>query len=200
MTDLITWLAEHGYPIIFLMLLGSGFGVPVPEDVPLIAAGVLADHGGMSVPMAALACGGFVLARDTFVFTIGYRYGTAVLENRWASRVVSPDRLKRVQKYLEERGAIVVFIGRFVPGFRVAIFFAAGASKVKPGVFLLTDTLAAVLSLPFFIWIGYAFSQNLERIHELVTGYRTVSLSVLAVVLAVALWRWWRAQQAETNG
>lgn len=197
MTDLITWLAEHGYPIIFLMLLGSGLGVPVPEDVPLIAAGVLADHGGMSVPMAALACGGFVLARDSFVFTIGYRYGAAVLENRWASRIVSPDRLRRVQRYLEERGAIVVFIGRFVPGFRVAIFFAAGASKVRPAVFILTDALAAVLSLPFFIWIGYAFSQNMDRIGELVGGYRTVSLSVLAIVFVIALLRWRRAQDAK---
>ncbi len=197
MTDLITWLAAHGYPIIFLMLLGSGLGVPVPEDVPLIAAGVLADHGGMSVPLAAATCGVFVLARDSIVFTLGYRYGVAVLQNRWARRIVSPERLEQAQGYLEQRGALVVFIGRFVPGFRAAIFFAAGASKVRPAVFIATDAVAALISLPFFVWIGYAFSQNMERIHELVTGYRAVALSVLAVIALVAGWRWWRARKTE---
>jgi len=196
MTDWIAWFADNGYPLIFLTLLVSGLGVPIPEDVPLIAAGVLADHGGLSVPVASLACGVFVLARDSIVFTLGYRYGANVLENRWAQRIVKPEQLHRAEGYLEKHGAAVVFIGRFVPGFRAAIFFAAGASRVKPATFILTDALAALLSLPFFIWIGYAFSQNMERIQELVTRFRTVSLSVLALILAVALWRWWRARQA----
>ena len=195
MTDAIAWLAEHGYPFIFLGLLCSGLGIPVPEDLPLIAAGVLADHGGMSVPVASVACGVFVLARDSIVFTLGYRYGANVLENRWAQRIVSPEQLHRAQGYLEKHGAAVVFVGRFVPGFRAAIFFAAGASKIRPLVFILTDTLAAVISLPFFIWIGYAFSQNMERIQELVGNFRAVTLGLLTLGLAVLLWRWWLAQK-----
>ena len=47
--DPVSWTIEHGYPVLFGMLLFSGLGVPIPEDVPLIAAGVLARHGGMGV-------------------------------------------------------------------------------------------------------------------------------------------------------
>ena len=189
MTDLVTWLAAHGYPIIFLMLLASGIGIPVPEDVPLIAAGVLADHGGLPVPIAGLACGVFVLARDGIVFTLGRRFGADVLENRWAQRMVAPRTVRLAQRHLAERGALVVFAGRFLPGFRAAVFFAAGASGVRPRTFFLMDVLAASISVPFFVWVGFAFSQNLPRIQQLVTGFREVSLSAAAVLLLVWLWR-----------
>lgn len=196
MTDAIAWMADHGYPIIFLTLLVSGLGVPIPEDVPLIAAGILADHGGLPVPIASLACGVFVLSRDSIVFTLGYRYGANVLENRWASRIVKPEQLHRAEAYLEKHGALVVFIGRFVPGFRAAIFFAAGASKVRPLVFIVTDALAALISLPFFIWIGFKFSQNMDRIQQAVSQFRAVSIGIIVLIVGVAVWRWWRGRKA----
>ena len=57
------------------------------------------------------------------------------------------------------------------------------------------DFLAAILSLPFFIWVGYAFSQNLEKIQEVVGQFRTVSLSVIGLVIAFAVFRWWRGRK-----
>ena len=197
MTDLIAWLVAHGYPIIFLMLLGSGLGVPVPEDVPLIAAGVLADHGGLPVPLAGLACAVFVLARDGIVFMLGRRFGTDVLENRWAQRMVPVRTVQRAERHLKERGALVVFVGRFLPGLRAGVFFAAGASGVPPRTFFLTDGLAVLISVPFFVWLGFAFSQNLPRIHALVVGFREVSLGVAAVLLVLWLWRIKRGQRDE---
>lgn len=179
------------------MLLASGLGIPVPEDVPLIAAGILADNGGLSVPLASLACGVFVLARDSIVFFLGRRFGVAFFENRWARRIVSQKTVHKAERHLEQRGVLVVFVGRFLPGFRAAVFFAAGASKVKPATFLVTDLLAATISLPFFIWIGFKFSQNLPRIQELVSQFRTASLSVVGLIIAVVLWRWWRSYKAE---
>jgi membrane protein DedA with SNARE-associated domain len=201
MTDLVAWLAEHGYPIIFLMLLGSGLGIPVPEDVPLIAAGILADNGGMSVPVASLACGIFVLGRDSIVYFLGRRYGVAVLQNRWAQRIVRAETVRAAERHLHRRGALVVFVGRFLPGFRAAVFFAAGASDVRPRTFLLMDLLAATISLPFFVWIGFKFSQNLPRIQELVSQFRAGSFVVVGLVVAFALWGWWsrRHERAEPS-
>ncbi|MCO4769775.1 MAG: DedA family protein [Deltaproteobacteria bacterium] len=197
MTDLVAWLVANGYPIIFLMLLASGLGVPVPEDVPLIAAGVLADNGGMPVATASAACGIFVLARDSIVYFLGRRFGVAFFENRWARRIVSQETVHTAQHHLERRGALVVFVGRFLPGFRAAVFFAAGASKVRPLTFFTMDFLAALISLPFFVWVGYAFSKNLPRIQEIVSQFRAVSMSVVALIAVVVLWRWWRARKAE---
>ena len=82
MQDIISWLVAdgRGYPVIFLLLLGAGLGIPIPEDVALLATGVMATHeNGLSVPVGAAACGVFVLTRDLVVYGLGRRYGTAIL-------------------------------------------------------------------------------------------------------------------------
>ncbi len=188
LTDLLPWFVEHGYPILFGTLLLSGFGLPIPEDVPLIAAGILADHGGMSVPMASLTLGVFVLLRDTIVFTFGYRYGTRLLEHPWPARVLKRELVDKATERVRRNGVAAVAVGRFLPGLRGAVFFAAGTSKVPPLQFLLVDTLAALVSLPLFVWIGYAFSSNYAAIEVAVGRLRFVLLGIaLAVVVLIVV-------------
>jgi membrane protein DedA with SNARE-associated domain len=38
------WLDAGGYAVLFGLLFSCGLGVPIPEDVPLIAAGILIYH------------------------------------------------------------------------------------------------------------------------------------------------------------
>jgi len=185
-TDVLPWFVDHGYPILFGTLLLSGFGLPIPEDVPLIAAGILADHGGMSVPMASLTLGVFVLLRDGIVFTFGYRWGDKLLEHPWPARVLRRELVDKATERIRKNGVLAVAVGRFLPGLRGAVFFAAGTSKVPPLQFLAVDALAAVVSLPLFVWIGYAFSSNYAAI-ELAVGRLRFVLLGIAVVAVVAV-------------
>jgi membrane protein DedA with SNARE-associated domain len=196
--DLIRWfLADgHGYPFIFAALLGSGVGVPIPEDIPLIAAGVMAAAGGMGVWTASLACGVFVLIRDMFVFGLGYRYGVELLENRWASRVVRPKLVQKFQERVRKNDKVVVFTGRFMPGLRGPVFFAAGVAKVPPAKFLLIDTLAALISVPLWVWLGYAFADHFDFLIEAAVQARTGILTLTGLVALVVIVRWWRGRDA----
>ncbi len=193
---MIRWfLADgHGYPFIFVALLASGVGVPIPEDVPLIAAGVMAAAGGMGVWTVSLACGVFVLTRDVFMFGLGYRYGVELLENRWASRIVRPHLVRKFQERLRKNDKVVVFTGRFMPGLRGPIFFAAGVAKVRPAKFLLIDTLAALISIPLWVWLGYAFADHFDVLVEAAIQARTWILIGGALVVLVFIHRWWRGR------
>lgn len=194
MEELIQWfVAEgHGYPLIFIALLASGVGAPIPEDVPLIAAGVMAAAGGMGVWHASLVCGVFVLIRDCFVFWLGYRHGVGLLENRWAARVVRPALVRKAQERLRESQSFVVFTGRFMPGLRGPIFFAAGTARVKPALFLSVDTFAAVISVPVWVWLGFAFADNYEHLVNTAKTFRVGVLATAGLFVAFLLFRWWR--------
>jgi len=183
--DPVSWTIEHGYPVLFAMLLFSGLGVPIPEDVPLIAAGVLSRHGGMSVLEASLACSVFVLCRDLIVYGLGYRFGETLLENRWGQKLVREQDLRRVEGKVRDNGAAVVFIGRFLPGLRAAVFFAAGKAKIPPSKFLAVDALAAALSIPAFIFAGYLCASNIDALMQVLREFRT--LLVCAALLGGAL-------------
>jgi membrane protein DedA with SNARE-associated domain len=42
---LLPIFTEYGYVAVFLVLLACGFGLPLPEDITLVAGGVIAGLG-----------------------------------------------------------------------------------------------------------------------------------------------------------
>jgi len=58
----------------------------------------------------------------------------------------------------------VIFVGRFLPGLRFSIYFCAGTLHVRPAVFLVYDTLAALLSVPFLVYLAWIFGEHIDRV------------------------------------
>ena len=50
-------LSHSHYLGIVLVLVLSGFGLPIPEEVPVVMAGILAAHGTLDPGLAFAACG-----------------------------------------------------------------------------------------------------------------------------------------------
>src|SRR6218665_3667513 len=65
----------EAYSAIVGLLLICGLGVPLPEDITLVAAGILSALGSISIG-GAIAAGFFgVMAGDAFLYTVGRIYG-----------------------------------------------------------------------------------------------------------------------------
>ncbi|MCB0408059.1 MAG: hypothetical protein KDD34_07645, partial [Bdellovibrionales bacterium] len=81
------------YAVIFGLLLICGLGVPIPEDITLVTAGILAGMGNISLPGALIA--GFigVLIGDAFLFTMGRLYGRKVFSLPLFRSIFTPSRL-----------------------------------------------------------------------------------------------------------
>jgi membrane protein DedA with SNARE-associated domain len=169
------------------MLLFSGLGIPIPEDVPLLAAGVLSHHGGLSVPIASVLCSLFVLGRDLIVYGLGRRYGDALLDRPLGRRLVSKRVAARARTAIEKHGSAVVFVGRFLPGLRAGVFFVAGASGVTAPRFVVADIAAAAISVPVFVWAGAKFAENLDGIAEFLREFR-IGLFALSICVIVFVW------------
>jgi membrane protein DedA with SNARE-associated domain len=58
----------------------------------------------------------------------------------------------------------VIFIARFLPGLRFSIFLSAGMLHVRLYVFLVYDTLAALLSVPFLVYMAYYFGDKIDYV------------------------------------
>ncbi len=202
MEQLIHWLVAdgNGYPVIFAVLLASGLGLPIPEDVPLLAAGVMAANGGMPVVEASIACGVFILVRDIFVFTLGYRYGVDLLQTRWASRIIKKEMVDKVQARVRKNGILLVFTGRFTPVVRVAIFFTAGTAKVRPASFVAVDAFAAAISVPVWVWVGAAFADNFDQLTQIARSTRWGLIIALAVLLGLVAVKWSLSRRGSATG
>lgn len=187
MVEVLPLLLRWGWPVILLTLLSSGLGSPIPEDIPLLAAGVLSEHGGPSAPVASAVLIVFVLVRDFAVFQLGRRFGPRLDEFPWLRRVVPQRLIRRVEPWVLERGAWVVAVGRFLPGLRVAVFFTAGLAQVPARTFLIVDAVAAALSVPLFVFVGAAVGRRLDALSAAHDQLRTGVLGALVLVVALYL-------------
>lgn len=172
------------YVLVFLILLACGFGVPIPEDITLIAAGVLSYYGAANVWVMIVVSLAGVMLGDSAMFWLGRRYGLALAKKRFIARVLSEKRLAQVSAVLNTRGNKILFAARFMPGLRSPLFFTAGALGVPVRVFLFYDGMAALISVPAIVYSIYFFGHQME---EVIATIQQVNQKIVALIMIVAL-------------
>jgi membrane protein DedA with SNARE-associated domain len=126
--SLIRLFIENGYVALFAVLVACGLGVPVPEDVSLVAGGIIAGLGHADLGVMMLVGLAGVLVGDSVVFLVGHHFGQRARKLRWVARVLTPRRYARVQAKFDRYGNRMLFFARFLPGLRTAVFLSAGIS------------------------------------------------------------------------
>jgi membrane protein DedA with SNARE-associated domain len=182
---LLSQLTTHVYAKLAALLLLCGLGLPIPEDISLISAGYLAHLGKVEVHMVFVVCFAAVLGGDGIAFTLGRLFGTKLLASRLGHRYFNPRRQRRVRAYFRRYGSKVIFIARFLPGLRFSIFLSAGMLRVRPYVFVVYDSLAALLSVPLLVYSAWYFGDQID--HVIVWAKRS-EYGILALIGAVGLY------------
>ncbi len=183
----------------FGLLLLCGLGLPLPEDIVLVVAGALGQIDGRSWMQVSGIMYLGVIGGDTMIFLAGRHLGTRLLASAWLQRVLPAKKQIKVERVMEHYGAMGLFLGRFLPGLRAPIFFTAGSMKVSFLKFLFFDGLAALVSVPIFVWLGrwlwVEFGDDLEQLNETLERTHSYSLWVacgLVAIAALGAWFWSR--------
>jgi membrane protein DedA with SNARE-associated domain len=196
---LLSLLTSHVYAKLAGILLLCGLGLPIPEDISLISAGYLAYLGTVELHSIFLVCFVAVLGGDALAFTVGRQFGTKILASRFGHRYFNPRRQRRVRAYFRTYGSKVIFIARFLPGLRFSIFLSAGMLHVRPYVFLVYDSLAALLSVPFLVYSAWYFGDRIDHVIKWAKRSEYGILALVGVVLlyvAIKVYRKRRAKPA----
>ena len=185
------------YLVILGVLFGCGLGVPIPEDITLIAAGILAGIGKISLTGALLAGFFGVLVGDTFLFFIGRKYGRRAFELPFLRTLFTPQRIQMAEVKIKGNSKLICFTARFLPGLRAPIYLTAGIMGVRPSIFLLLDGFAALLSVPIWVVGGWYFAKNLdEALHFAQQAQIYLILSIVSLVLGYILFKKYKRKQS----
>ena len=178
---LINYSEHFIYTGLFLILFFSGLGLPIPEEITLLTGGLLIKLGFAHFypTFAAVLVG--VLTGDMAMYSIGRKWGHGIITHRHLRKVFSEKRLEKVRQFFRDHGSKTIFIARFISGFRVAAFLAAGTMGMKPGKFLFLDFLAALIGVPLLLCLGYFFGTHIEWLANTFT--RIDSLLKMGAVL-----------------
>lgn len=184
------FLTHFTYIGIVGVLIAGSFGLPLPEDIPLLLGGYMAAQGVVELEILIPLCLGAVIVGDSILWFLGNRYHWALPRLPLIGRFMSPDRLNKARKALADHGGKFLFAARFMPGLRAVCFAAAGALHVPYWKLLLYDGLAALVSVPTLILVAWYFADHIEVIKEWsLAGQLTVVAAVALVIAAVVLFK-----------
>ena len=168
----------------FAVLFLCGVGLPLPEEVTLLASGLLLHQGKVEFVPMAVVCSIAILLGDAIPFWLGRRFGMNALRVRWVRRIIHPERFARIEKRFQRHGNWAVFACRFFAGVRIPGYFMAGTLRMSYGRFLLLDGLGVMLTVPISIWLGKIFADQIDRLQH---SYRQLHLVLAFAVVTLIL-------------
>jgi membrane protein DedA with SNARE-associated domain len=188
MTD---WLTRWSYLGVFLCVFIGNFGLPVPEEVVLLAAGFLAGRHVLGLGTLYIVAILSAVAGDTCGFVVGRTGGQSLFG--WLSQKFTflRKRYEHLQTFFRVHGNKAVFLARFIMGARFMAGPMAGAAGMRFWSFFGWNVLGALLWCSLMITIGYFVGGQLDWVaHVARRGGQWVAAAVLLIVAAI--WLFWR--------
>ena len=186
-------LLEHvSYLSIFIVLVLTGSGLPIPEELPIILAGVLSalPDPRLNPWLAFMWCLLGAIVGDCVMYVIGYHFGRPVLSDhpRFA-RFITPAREIQIEERFRKHGLKVFFIARFLVGIRSPVYLTAGILRVSFRRFLMIDLLCATCVVGTFFGVAYLFGGAIANWVKRAEFGLTALVALAAAAVALFLWR-----------
>jgi membrane protein DedA with SNARE-associated domain len=190
--DLYTWLSALPplgvYGVLLAIAYAENLLPPVPGDVAIVVAGMVAATGAASLPVViALAAAGGAFGFLT-VYALGRRLDEALLEPgrfRWLPK----GDIRKAEAYVARHGYVIVAANRFMPGVRAVIGLTVGMSHLPVGRVAVFAAFSAVAWSALLASLGFALVDNRAALARVMGGVERVG-AVLTVLLVVALAAW----------
>jgi membrane protein DedA with SNARE-associated domain len=131
-----TLVRNYGYLAIFVLMLLESASLPVPSEVVLPVAGLLAAKGLLSFPLAFVAGLIGAVIGSLIDYALGYYIGKELIYKHLSFFHIKRSSLDQFDIWFEKNGIAAVFLTRMIPVVRTVINFPAGFAKMRLTEFL----------------------------------------------------------------
>lgn len=196
MNELLTFLIEHGYSVIFIWVALDQAGLPLPAVPLLLAAGVLIGLGELSVVPVLLTVLLASVPIDLFWFWLGRLRGARVLHLLCILSLEPDYCVRNTEDVFRKLGPISLVLGKFVPGLQTLAPPMSGLTGVSIGLFLLLDTLGTLLWSGLFVGAGFYFHTEIESVLKGFSELGAAAGFILASIVVLYFgWKFYHRQK-----
>jgi membrane protein DedA with SNARE-associated domain len=179
-------LGTYGYAFIAAVVAVEGMGIPLPGELTLVIAAILASKAhdlNITGVIAAAALGAVI--GDNTGYWLGRWLGYRILVRYGHYVRLTESRIKLGQYLFLSRGAVVVFCARFMAGLRTLSGFLAGANRMPWRRFLVFN--AAGGTLWAIVYGGGAYMLGSESRRLLGPVGIVIALAALVAIVGIAI-------------
>jgi membrane protein DedA with SNARE-associated domain len=182
MEEMIGLLAQHGLALVFINVLLTQSGVPVPAMPTLVVAGAFVAQGQIALlPLAAVSVVASLLGDIPWYFA-GRRYGYRILRTLCRIAIEPDSCVKQTETIFERWGPPSLMVAKYIPGFSTIAPPLAGTMRLGLPVFLAYSAIAALLWMAAPVLAGFVFHAEVELALDWLENMGRGALVVIAAM------------------
>jgi membrane protein DedA with SNARE-associated domain/membrane-associated phospholipid phosphatase len=175
---------------------GAFVGLIAPGETVVLAGGVIAGQGEISLIVLIGVVWSCAVLGDTASFLLGRRLGRRFLVRHGPRLKITPERLEQVESYFDRHGGKTILIGRFIGLVRAIAPFVAGSSGLAFRRFFPYSVVGAGLWATLFCVLGYVFWHSFDRVAH-IAGQALFGFGVVVAVAIGVTWSYRRLRDPE---
>jgi membrane protein DedA with SNARE-associated domain len=191
MLETIPFIEEFPYVGLFILLILGTLGLPFPEDGILLLSGFLTAHDVIRPFPTFLVVYSGLLTTDFLLYSVGNKYGRRLVGHKKFNKIITNDRLAKLEKKFKKWGALVVFFGRHLLGLRAQIFLVAGVMRMSWKKFLIVDGTSALLTIALWGGLGYLGGNHIDTLRRDITNIEFILTVFFAILVGSILFFWY---------
>ena len=155
---MLEFFLNHSYLGLFLILTAeeSGIPLPIPGDIFIATVAALPNSNYFFTVTCVVAA---TLFGSTILFYLSKKFGQKFIAKFGKYVKITPNKIKRVEKWFIKYGGFAIVIGRLIPGLRTLTPIVAGTFGVTYKTFWQYTTIAAFIWANIYYIIGKFFSE-----------------------------------------
>ncbi len=155
---MLEFVETYSYLGLFLILIceESGIPLPIPGDIFIAIASGLPNSNYFLIVATVVSS---TLIGSTILFTLAKKFGHPLLVKYGKYIKITPEKIKRIEKWFTKYGGAAIVVGRLIPGLRILAPIVAGTFNISYKTFWLYTTIAAFIWANIYYVIGKFFGE-----------------------------------------
>ncbi|MDA8398280.1 MAG: DedA family protein [Actinomycetota bacterium] len=176
-----TFISSYGLLAVFVLMTLESALIPVPSEIVMPFAGVLAGLGKMNLAAAILAGTFGNLFGSYIAWLIGRTGGRALVLHFGKYVRIREEDIHKAERWFARRGEAAVLLGRLLPVIRTFISLPAGVAEMPPARFGIFTFIGALPWSAALAFVGYAVGSNYTSVASYIK-YAGYLIAVVAVI------------------
>ena len=145
--------------VMFLLIVVATF---ISEDLTSIATGIAIANGTLGFIFGTVtACFIGIYIGDLLLYIIGRVFGKAALDKAPLKWWLDKEKVLSSQQWFSEKGAVIIFLSRFIPGTRLPTYVGAGMFGANFWFFSFWFLIASFIWTPLLVSISMLIGEQL---------------------------------------
>ena len=168
MFDVSHIIQSGGLPLIAIFLfaeVGLFLGFFLPGDTLLIAAGIYAKQGKLSLAAVILVAAAAAIAGDSTGYSIGRKLGRRVF-TKDDGIIFRKDHIEKAEAFYEKHGAKTLLVSHYLPIIRTFTPLLAGVARMVYRKFLFFNVIGDITWAVSVTLVGYYVGSRIPGVDK----------------------------------